>query len=56
VISRRAFVAGTLAGLAGARAEQPTRFELVLTAQTARALGLAIPPAVTLRVDELIDR
>jgi putative ABC transport system substrate-binding protein len=35
--------------------EQPTRFELVLNAGTARALGLAIPGAVRVRADRIID-
>jgi len=34
---------------------QPTRFELVLNMATAKALGLAIPQSVQLRVDTLIE-
>jgi putative ABC transport system substrate-binding protein len=35
--------------------EQPTRFELVVRQGTARSLGLALPRALLLRVDEVID-
>jgi len=35
--------------------EQPTRFELIVNAKTAKALGLTIPPSILLRANRILE-